>query len=126
MFQCVTSIGIFTGTLASFSLTLRNVGLVSIDYVVFFTTDSLGQSRPEYAPVAWNYFAMTDSSKFEVMQRNFAASCYSIFINGLFGHRSRDIIVGRLTGYALEDRGFGVRVPVGSRNFSSPRRPDRL
>jgi hypothetical protein len=30
------------------------------------------------------------------------------------------------TSYGLEDRGFGVRVPVGSRIFSSPRRPDRL
>jgi hypothetical protein len=30
------------------------------------------------------------------------------------------------TGYGLDDRGFGVQVPVGSRIFSSPRRPDRL
>jgi hypothetical protein len=30
------------------------------------------------------------------------------------------------TGYGLDDRGVGVRVPVGSRIFSSPRRPDRL
>jgi hypothetical protein len=26
----------------------------------------------------------------------------------------------------MDDRGVGVRVPVGSRIFSSPRRPDRL
>jgi hypothetical protein len=39
---------------------------------------------------------------------------------------SRDSVVGIATGYALEDRGFGVRVPVGSRIFSSPRRPDRF
>jgi hypothetical protein len=30
------------------------------------------------------------------------------------------------TGYGLNDRGVGVWVPVGSRIFSSPRRPDRL
>jgi hypothetical protein len=30
------------------------------------------------------------------------------------------------TGYGLDDRGVGVRVPVGSRIFSSPRRSDRL
>jgi hypothetical protein len=30
------------------------------------------------------------------------------------------------TGYGLDDREVGVRVPVGSRIFSSPRRPDRL
>jgi hypothetical protein len=39
---------------------------------------------------------------------------------------SRDSIVGIATGYGLDDRGDGVRVPVGSRIFSSPRRPDRL
>jgi hypothetical protein len=30
------------------------------------------------------------------------------------------------TGYGLDDRGIGVRVVVGARIFSSPRRPDRL
>jgi hypothetical protein len=30
------------------------------------------------------------------------------------------------TGYGLDDRGVGVRAPVESRIFSSPRRPDRL
>jgi hypothetical protein len=30
------------------------------------------------------------------------------------------------TGYGLDDRGVGGRVPVRSRIFSSPRRPDRL
>jgi magnesium-transporting ATPase (P-type) len=39
---------------------------------------------------------------------------------------SRDSVVGITTGYGLDDRGFGVRVLVGSRIFSSPRRPDRL
>jgi hypothetical protein len=35
-------------------------------------------------------------------------------------------VVGIATGYGLDDRGIGVRVPVVSRIFSSPRRPDRL
>jgi hypothetical protein len=39
--------------------------------------------------------------------------------------RSRDNAVGIATGYGLDDRGVGIRVPVGSRIFSSPRRPDR-
>jgi hypothetical protein len=39
--------------------------------------------------------------------------------------RSRDTSVGIATGYGLDDRGVGVRAPVGSRIFSSPRRPDR-
>jgi hypothetical protein len=36
--------------------------------------------------------------------------------------RSRDSTVGIATGYGLDDREVGVRVPVES----SPRRPDRL
>jgi hypothetical protein len=39
---------------------------------------------------------------------------------------SRDSAVGIATGCGLEDREDGVRIPVGSRIFSSPRRPDRL
>jgi hypothetical protein len=35
-------------------------------------------------------------------------------------------VVGIVTGYGLDDRGVGVRVSVGSRMFSSPRRPHRL
>jgi hypothetical protein len=31
-----------------------------------------------------------------------------------------------MTGYGLDDQGVGVRVPVGSRIFSSPRCPDWL
>jgi hypothetical protein len=40
--------------------------------------------------------------------------------------RSRDSAVGIATGYGLDDRGVGVRVPLGSRIFSAPCRPDRL
>jgi hypothetical protein len=38
--------------------------------------------------------------------------------------RSWDSTVGIATGYGLNDTGVGVRVPVGSGIFSSPRRPD--
>jgi hypothetical protein len=38
----------------------------------------------------------------------------------------RDSAVGIATGYGLGVRGVGVWVPVGSRNLSSPRLPDRL
>jgi hypothetical protein len=40
--------------------------------------------------------------------------------------RSRDSAVDIATGYGLDDRRVGVPVPVGSRIFSSPQRPDRL
>jgi hypothetical protein len=38
---------------------------------------------------------------------------------------SRDSAVNIATGYALDDRLVGVRVPVGSRIFTSPCSPDR-
>jgi hypothetical protein len=40
--------------------------------------------------------------------------------------RSRDSSVGIANGYGLDDGGVGVLVPVGSRIFSSLRRPGRL
>jgi hypothetical protein len=49
-----------------------------------------------------------------------------LFYFHYFSPRSRDSAVGIAIGYGLDDGGVGVRVPVGSRIFSSPRRPDRL
>jgi hypothetical protein len=40
--------------------------------------------------------------------------------------RSQDSAVGIATGYGLDDREFGVRVPVGSRIFTSQRHSDLL
>jgi hypothetical protein len=39
---------------------------------------------------------------------------------------SRDGVVGTAVGYGLEDRGVGVRVPVLSKKFSSPRLPPNI
>jgi hypothetical protein len=39
---------------------------------------------------------------------------------------NRNSAVGIATGYGLDDQEAGVRVPVGSRIFTSPYRPDRL
>jgi hypothetical protein len=50
----------------------------------------------------------------------------SVFIMRTIRNRSRDSSVGIATSYGLDDRGIGVRVPVGSRILSSPDRPDRL
>jgi hypothetical protein len=49
-----------------------------------------------------------------------------MYINIFMGSsvRSRDNLVGIPAGYGLDDRGVGIRVPVGSIIFSSPRRPD--
>jgi hypothetical protein len=40
--------------------------------------------------------------------------------------KSRDSVVCIATGYGLDDGGVEVRVPVGSRIFYSPHRPDWL
>jgi hypothetical protein len=48
------------------------------------------------------------------------------FLHLLLFHRSRDSVVGMATGYGLDDRGIRVLVPVGSRIFTSPSRPNRL
>jgi hypothetical protein len=40
--------------------------------------------------------------------------------------KSRNRAVGIATGYGLDDQGVGVRVPVGTRIFNFPCRPDRL
>jgi hypothetical protein len=49
-------------------------------------------------------------------------------VNGLlpWDNVGRDSVVGIANSYGLDDRGVGVRVPVGPRIFSSPRRLDRL
>jgi hypothetical protein len=68
---------------------------------------------------------------------SFEASCTTVNQFKLIGNtkpssfeilnsRSWDSIVGIVTSYGPDDRRVRVRVPVGSRIFSSPRRPDWL
>jgi hypothetical protein len=40
--------------------------------------------------------------------------------------RIRDNVVGIATGYGLDDREIGVRIPIGSRIFTFLCRPDQL
>jgi hypothetical protein len=46
--------------------------------------------------------------------------------NGISFRTLRGSVVGIATGYGLDNRGIGVRVPIGSRIFSSPHLPDWL
>jgi hypothetical protein len=43
--------------------------------------------------------------------------------NDLINIRTRDSVAGIATGYGIDDRGVGVRAPVGSRIFSTSSRP---
>jgi hypothetical protein len=54
--------------------------------------------------------------------------CASYSRRGIFRYlqRLRISVVGIASSYGLKERGVGVRVPVVSRIFSSPRRRDRL
>jgi hypothetical protein len=53
--------------------------------------------------------------------------CHILSVQLCTAARISCIAVGIATGYGLDDRGVGVRVPVESRLFfTSPYRPDRL
>jgi hypothetical protein len=72
---------------------------------------------PLYALTAW--CLSTDATSPYVLASIYYFLCWPIFW-------SRGSSVGIATGYGLDDGGVEVRVPVGSRIFSSPCRPDRL
>jgi hypothetical protein len=65
-----------------------------------------------------------DKNGFLFPLKNFTPFNYICIMQDVY--RSQDSIVGIATGYALDDRGVGVRVPVGSRIFFSPQHPDWL
>jgi hypothetical protein len=59
---------------------------------------------------------------------NYISGWREVTVVGIFYYfqESRNSAVDIATGYGLDDRGVRVRVPMGSRNLSSPRRPDRF
>jgi hypothetical protein len=48
----------------------------------------------------------------------------AVFLINIQRYRNRDSAVGIANGYGLDHRGFGVRVPVRARVFSSPHPSD--
>jgi hypothetical protein len=80
--------------------------------------------------VHWHWFIMNEL-EMEIMHPDLFACTSTIpspktcLVTAIL-EASRDSVVGTAIGYRLDDRGVGVRVPVGSRIFSSPSRPDRL
>jgi hypothetical protein len=61
-----------------------------------------------------------------VTPRHVITSAINNFGGCKWKSRSRASVVYIATGYGPDDRGVGVRVPVGSRIFSSPRRPGQF
>jgi hypothetical protein len=62
---------------------------------------------------------------FAIIHKSDSVREFYMLIYNIFGG-SRDSAVGIAIGYGLDGLGVGVRVPVNSRMFFSPRRPDRL
>jgi hypothetical protein len=56
-----------------------------------------------------------------VVARSSPSDTYPAYATG-----NKDFFIYKLLVYGLDDRTIGVRVPVGSTIFFSPRRPDRL
>jgi hypothetical protein len=71
----------------------------------------------------WENYKMRKFRIYTLWANNFMRRGYCVQIIFLCFAPS---IVGRATGYGLDDRGVGVRVPVRLRIFFFPRRPDRL
>jgi hypothetical protein len=73
-------------------------------------------------------FSMRDNNDLNLCLLQRTLICFYLFLSFLVTFastlRSRDGAVGIEIEYGLDDGGFGVRVSVGSRIFSSPLRPD--
>jgi hypothetical protein len=92
---------------------------VQLSYLRLYSVGKEGVSENTHADVAVLYCPL---------RKHFTAwrylMCLSISLPVFCG--SRGSVVGIATAYGMNDRGVGVRAPVGSRIFSSPRRTDRL
>jgi hypothetical protein len=93
--------------------------------------------------ILWSKEKFLDLPGIEALCRTHSPSLYQLSSLGSLKdqHRNYDImmmiiiiifirkwhrVVDIETGYGLEDRRVGIRVPVGSRIFSFPRHPDQL
>jgi hypothetical protein len=98
---------------------ITNLNL-NFEYIVYYFKFSL--CSPHIRSV---FYIISITSLNLYLSYNFhIIGAFLIFIYSILG--SRDSAVGIVTGYGLDCRGVGVRVPVGSRILSSPRRPDQV
>jgi hypothetical protein len=92
------------------------------------TTNEISYTVAQCVPLKRRYtsnrlYGVT-SQKLVLFKRIVVSVCFMYIYIGRLG--VVDSVVSIATGYGLEYRGVGVRVPVGSRIFSSPHHPDQL
>jgi hypothetical protein len=103
-------------------------GWTSLSYLINRSIEDNGREMPQIIrdsvtsdlPRLYSHFAINPSNSNAKLNNIYKLR------SQLTENRSQNSSVGIASGYELEDRGVGVRVPVGSGVFSSPRRPDRL
>jgi hypothetical protein len=95
--------------------------------LIQFQSDVLFRQVNEWKILrAWALLTSLDVQGKDVISSEIFKNSVLIERKAYFVSTSRDTIVGRGTGYTLDNREVRVRVSVGSRMFSSPGRPDRL
>jgi hypothetical protein len=102
--------------------------LIHILFIPFFLspfTFPLSTPSP-HPPSTFFLLFLLYSSSYSISSFSLFLLSFYFYSSYCFSIRSLYSIVAIATGYGLEDRGVGVRVPVGSRIFSSPKRPDQL
>jgi hypothetical protein len=83
-------------------------------------------SEPLLSPL-FQHVIFLDFIAIKTSDTNYEAPHYTILhIRVLFCFRSRGSAVDKASRYVFDDRWAGVRIPIGSRMFTSPYRPDRL
>jgi hypothetical protein len=99
--------------------------IIYIYHIFFFLLFYIYQYINVYTKLVHGRFHILSCSLFYTNSTGFVKQAKKL-INPFHITRSRDSSVGIATGYGLDDSGVGVRVPLWSRIFSCPRRPDRL
>jgi hypothetical protein len=99
----------------------------AVEYVVQTLTSLFGHLRcgfslADYTNIKLNILRIFNGRRVKFSQQLHPKAFKMKVIHRIY----RDSAVGIATGYGLDDRGVGVRVPVGSRIFSSSCGPDRF
>jgi hypothetical protein len=108
---------------------IHNISLKVVVKGLSRRTHSFVSMSRYFLPSRWFLFYLTtqrnitEESNLPTTVKTAILTSYPTSVVNLTQVRSRDSAVSIASGYGLDDRGIGVRVPVMSRIFSSPRSP---